>query len=324
MLSKRTLILHWLAQGAIKPGQGKAALSCAAVLPDSRRWITFIQNLLAWLGALALAFAVMFFIAFNWEAMGRFAKFGLIEVFIILSLLVYWRLDSDKLSGKLSLLVTSLLLGVLLAFYGQTYQTGADPWQLFANWALLILPWVIISRFAVQWLLWVSLLNLAIVLYFKVRPGVLGIMFDSTADTFWQLFIFNSLAWCCWEYWSKRFIWLAERWTVRLIALASGSAITLLCLHAIFDDYDAAALVVLAYAAWLGAVYFVYLKRIPDLFMLAGLCLSVIVVITSLLSRLLLEAGDPVGGFLLLAILITAMTAGATIWLKNIHRAFQS
>lgn len=323
-MSKRGFILRWLEQGVLDQAQAGAALSLAGVLPDSRRWLVFIENLLVGLGGLALAFATLFFIAYNWEVMGRFAKFGLIEVLIVVSLLAYWRLGADKLSGKFTLLVVSLLLGVLLAFYGQTYQTGADTWQLFANWALLILPWVLIGRFAALWVLWLSLLNLSIVLYFLVMPGMFGLLFSSVEHIFWQLFILNSLACLGWEFFSTRFAFLAERWAVRLIATASGVAISILCLYAIFDQQQSYAWVVVAYIAWLGVMYFVYRKQIPDLFMLAGVCLSVIVVVTSFIGRQLLEDSDPVGVFLLMAVLVSGMAAAAAIWLKNVHKEFQS
>lgn len=52
------------------------ALSAVGVLPDDLRWRTFLENLFMCLGGLALSFAVLFFIAYNWNAMGRFAKFA--------------------------------------------------------------------------------------------------------------------------------------------------------------------------------------------------------------------------------------------------------
>ena len=322
MISKRALILHWVEQGLINPARARVVMSSEGVLPDSKRWSAFIENLLTWLGMLALGFAVLFFIAYNWQAMGRFAKFGLLEMAVIASLLVYWRIDADKLTARLSLLLASLFVGVLLAFYGQTYQTGADTWQLFANWALLILPWVLLARFATLWLLWLVLLNLSIVLYFTIRPGLFGLMFDSTAQSFWQIFFINTLAWIGWEVLAQRIVWLAVRWAIRLIAIASGSAISTLCLIAIFDDYQLASWVILAYLAWLGAVYFVYRTRIHDLFMLAGLCLSLIVVVTAWFGHVLREGSEPVGGFMLLTILVTGMASLATIWLKKLHREF--
>ena len=54
-----------------------------------------------------------------------------------------------------ALFCATLVLGGLLAFVGQTYQTGADAWQLFAVWAALALIWVSLSRSDWLWLLWV-------------------------------------------------------------------------------------------------------------------------------------------------------------------------
>ena len=84
--------------------------------------------------------------------------------------LAYWRLGPERATGKAALLVAAILLGVLLALFGQTYQTGADTWELFATWAALITPWVIVGRFAGLWMLWLALLNVAIVLYFWFFP----------------------------------------------------------------------------------------------------------------------------------------------------------
>ena len=47
-----------------------------------------------------------------------------------------------------SCVLLSLLTGALLALSGQVYQTGADTFELFAWWAVLILPWVLVSRFS--------------------------------------------------------------------------------------------------------------------------------------------------------------------------------
>ena len=323
-MSKRSQILSWVERGFIPREKARAALSAVGVLPDLRRWRVFIESLLIWLGGTALALALMFFIAYNWDSMGRFGKFSLIEVSLLLSLVVYWKLAPDSLAGRVSLLVSSLLVGVLLAFYGQTYQTGADTWELFWNWALLMLPWVLISRFVVQWLLWIALLNLAIVLYFQVRPGLFGFALSSFEDRLWLLFCFNSIVWLIWEYSSKRFTFLAQRWAVRLIAMASGSAITTLCIYSIFDGDTAVWPIVLVYFAWLGAVYYSYRLRIPDLFMLAGGCLSAIVVVLAFAGRQLLETNNAVGGFLLMTFLLAGLASVATIWLRNVHREFES
>lgn len=320
MESKRSLILHWIEQGVLKQDQTEAALSATGVLPDGLRWRLFLQNLLLWLGGLALAFAMMFFIAYNWDAMGRFAKFALVEASIIVCMLAYWKIDADKITAKVSITTATILLGVLLALYGQTYQTGADPWQLFFNWALLILPWAFVAQFASLWLIWGVLLNLSIMLFFMARGSMFWFVFSATEHVFWVLFIVNSLIWLIWELAAMRFSWLRERWPVWLIAVASGTSITFLMLTAIFDHYDTQSLAVVFYFIWAGILYYIYRRLQPDLFILAGLCLSAIVVITTFFAYHLLDQGDVVAGFFVLTLIVIGMATAAARWLKSVQK----
>jgi hypothetical protein len=132
--------------------------------------------------------AAVFFIAFSWDALGRFGQFAGAQLLILAAVALYWRLGTVKVTAQVALLVAALLLGALLALYGQTYQTGADPWQLFAAWALLMLPWAAVGRFAPLWLLWLLLLNLSAALYYGARFGLLGVAFASKDDLVWLLF----------------------------------------------------------------------------------------------------------------------------------------
>lgn len=321
MESKRSLILRWIGQGNIPKEKAEEVLSKVGVLPDGSGWRIFIESLLLWLGGLALSFAMMFFIAYNWDEMGRFAKFALVEVAIVFCVIAYWKLDVDKVTAKVSLTAATILLGVLLALYGQTYQTGADPWQLFFNWALLMLPWAIVAQFASIWLIWVLLLNLSISLYFQARGGLFGLVFSSTEHLFWVLFIFNSLAWIAWEFAATRFSWLKERWPVWLIATASGVSISFLMLVAIFDHYPSDGIAVFTYFVWAITLYLIYRQIIPDLFILAGLCFSAIVVITSFFGYHLFKGNnDPIGSFFFLTIIVIALAAAAAKWLKFVQK----
>ncbi|MCP5010947.1 MAG: DUF2157 domain-containing protein, partial [Aestuariibacter sp.] len=200
---------------------------------------------------------------------------------------------------------------------GQTYQTGADPWQLFANWALLILPWVLVGRFAPLWLVWIALINLSIFLYFSVFRGIWGI-FTSTDSQLLLAFAFNTMALAMWELAVRRYAWLAQRWAVRLLAIASGSTATVLMLQTVFDWHDRSGWSFVIYPLWVAGIYFIYRHKIQDLFMLAGASLSVIVIVTALLARALLVHGDA-GGFLLIAMAVIAMSAAAAIWLRRVH-----
>jgi len=323
MTSPRNQIIQLIEQSSIPPEKISEALSVSKVAPDGQSWRSFIDHLLLWTGGLALVFAVMFFIAYNWHDLGRFAKFGLMEGLIVLSVFAYWNLDENEVPAKLSLLMASIFLGVLLALYGQTYQTGADTWQLFFNWALLMLPWAIIGRFPANWILWIALINLSIVLYYMTIRNALWMMFDLDMDVLWWIFIFNTVALVIWELLENRWRWLAERWAPRLLAVVSGFAITWLVLYAIFDYRKVGAVSTIIWLLWLAGLYVVYRLKKPDLFMLAGGCLSGIVVVASFLARHLLDHDDA-GGFLLLALIIIGLGTGSAIWLRNVHRKLQS
>lgn len=188
-----------------------AALNIAKVTPDGKSWRTFIDNLLLWLGGLALAFAVLFFIAYNWKDLGHFAKFGMVEGFIVLAIAAYCKFAENTIASEVSLVVATISLGVLLALYEQTYHTGADPWQLFFYWALLMLPWAVIGRFPSIWIVWITLMNVSIILYYLTFRGVFGFVFESESGMLWVAFLFNTLAFITWQLLARKNIWKKGR-----------------------------------------------------------------------------------------------------------------
>ena len=313
-------LVDLLEQGFIPADKINDALKITKVLPDGLAWRTFIDQLLMWIGGLAIAFSIMFFIAFNWDDLGRFAKFSLVQFAIAGALLFYLRHDASKTSAKVSLLAATVLVGVLLALYGQTYQTGADPWQLFFNWALLVLPWVLIGRFSVLWAVWLVLINVSIVLYQQTFHSMLWMVVDQEVDLLLLLFAFNTVTLIIWELATTRFNWLAERWPPRMLAIVSGTCITVLAIYSIIDtnvNYGFLWLISMA-----GLLY-IYLRVLRDLFMIAGFCTSCITVIIIFLAYNILDNANE-GGFLLLALLTIGMGAGSAVWLRNLHQEWLS
>lgn len=313
-------LVELIEQGAIPFDKINDALKVTKVLPDGKVWRTFIDQLLMWLGALAIAFSVLFFIAFNWDDLGRFAKFALVQFLTIGAILFYLSQDASKVSAKASLLAATLLVGVLLALYGQTYQTGADPWQLFFNWALLVLPWVLIGRFTVLWVVWLALINVAIVLYQQTFHSVLWMVVNEEVELLFLLFVLNAATLLIWELAATRFNWLAERWPARLLAVVSGTCITILAIYSIIDHHGNYGFIWLISMA---SLLYIYLKVHIDLFMIAGFCTSVITVVVVFLADNVLDNANE-GGFLLLAMVTIGMGAGSAIWLRNLHREWQS
>ena len=167
MTSIRRELVGLIKQGAIPRDDVARAVAHSGLYPPGRAWSAFLDRLLLWLGTLALVCGVLFFIAYNWVEMGRWLRFGLVQAALVVAVSVYWWSRGEGVVARAALLAAALLLGVLLALFGQVYQTGADPWQLFFFWAVLMLPWALVARFDVLWMVWLGLLNLALVLYLR-------------------------------------------------------------------------------------------------------------------------------------------------------------
>ena len=308
----RAEMLGWFDSGRIGQGREREALRAADMVPAAGDWRAFLERLTLWLGTIALAAAVIFFFAFNWDELGRFAKFGLVEAAILAVLLALWWLDLDGAPGKAALLALSLLTGALLALTGQTYQTGADTYELFGWWAVLILPWVLVGRFSPLWLVWLALLNLTAATYFS--------MFWDPAPLLWALFALNALALAGWEAAHRfGFSWLRDSWPPRLIAIASGFSATALAAWAIFDGsvfIESSLAAALAWAGWLGAIHYWYRHVRPDLFMLAAGLLSLVVTVACFLSETMLIAGS--GSYLLIGLVVIGIAGGGAVWLRSV------
>jgi uncharacterized membrane protein len=313
MSGLRGEVLDWFDAGRVRPGREQEVLRAAAITPTSADWHAFLGRLTLWLGTVALAASVIFFFAFNWDELGRFAKFALVEAAIVAGLLACWRLNLDAIAGKAVLLLLCLLTGALLALTGQVYQTGADTYELFAWWAALILPWVVVSRFSPLWLVWLALLDIALFLYFQIAFDVEALL--------WSLFVLNGLALVGWEAAHRAGLsWLRDAWPPRLVAMASGTMATALAIRAIVGDGGAAAaLAALAWFAWLAAFYHWYRRVRLDLFMLALGLLSVVVAVAAFCAQNLL-GGSGSAGYLIVALVVIGLSAGGALWLKSAAR----
>ena len=321
----RNDVIDWAEAGRIRPDAIRDALRVAEVTPTPPQWRRFLDRLALWLGVILLASGVIFFFAFNWSALGRFAKFGLVELPLAAAIVLAWRLRLDNFKGKALLLGAALLMGALLALIGQTYQTGADTYELFAAWALAILPWAAVGRFGALWLLWIGLINLAVWFYYHAFGGLFGMLLWGGLEKFlqvlWAFFILNTTALLVWELAASRLTRLDERWSVRILAVASGGLATALVLWALIQPEKGGGAAWVAYIAWIIVAYLVYRHWRRDLFALAAGALSVIVMVTGLLSKALITNVTNKGGagaLLMIGLVVIGMSAGAAYWLKSI------
>jgi uncharacterized membrane protein len=315
MSSRRQLLIDWTEQGLIAPEKLHAALAVAGVFPSDAGWRRFLDRLLLWLGALMIAAGAIFFFAYNWDDLGRLAKFALAQALVLAALAVIWRTGIEHVAGKVALLAASLFVGALLALVGQTYQTGADTWELFAVWAALILPWAMVGRRAALWLLWLGIVNVTIVLYYTTFGILFGLVFG-TERLLWTLFGLNTAALAVWELLALRYA--QERWAIRVLAVASGGLVTVLAIFSILEWHSKSNLGLIAWFAYFAAVYAVYRHLVRDVFVLAGGVLSVIVVIATWLGDLLFATIQEESVFLLLALVVIGLSAAGGAWLRRV------
>ena len=327
MISARSRILHLVEQGLLDPKDTEAAMEAAGLLPGEREAYRFAERLLLGLGVLAVALGVVFFVAYNWDALGKAGKFALVEGALVLSLLPLLRYDPDSRVGGFSLLGAAILVGALLALFGQIYQTGADPWQLFAAWGALILPWAVLGRFEPLWILWIGIVNVAIVLYFSLFPFL---FFPGTKSTALALILFNGLALILWERHlsaspGKRGL------GPRIAATLTGAAATLLAIDAIFSSHffhgnaqSGGVIWVMVWIVWIIVHCRIYRDHIRDLYMLAGGCLSLFVVGIAFLGRMIVKFRlYEAGGFSLMTVAMLLAGWGIAHWLRETLRSWE-
>lgn len=121
------------------------------------------------LAATLIGLGLVFWIAANWGSLGRWQQTALLQGVVLVMALGAWARPGP---ARLALaLLAFLATGGLLAFIGQTYQTGADPWQLFALWALLGLPMALAVRHDALWAPWAVVAMVGVALWIPTHSG---------------------------------------------------------------------------------------------------------------------------------------------------------
>jgi uncharacterized membrane protein len=312
------------AEAAALPPQALArALEMATATPSRAEWHRFLQRTLTLLGAALVLAGIVCFFAYNWNRIGRFGKLGLIEGAIIAATLIgWWRMP--RLSGQIALTAAAVLVGPLLGVIGQTYQTGADPYNLFLTWALVTIPWVVAARFTTLWVVQIVVLDVALALWWSQAVAM-------SVDDRWvgQLLIValvHASAIVGWEWQYRRATpWLREKWAIHELALVGFIALVLGASWFIVEPgrYGqrfnwGGTIALAALVAAITTAFWYYQQLRLDRFMVtiagaAGLALAAVVVGRVLVAELRLQTF----GWLLLAIFIVAEITVGLHWLRR-------
>jgi hypothetical protein len=143
-------------------------------------WPVFLRKTALSLSCLLLASAGICWVAANWQHATRLQKLAgaqaLLVVIVLLAAWAYPRVKPNDHNFSFAACLTGLAgicTGALLALVGQIYQTGADSWELFLLWAVLLLPWLLATHTVFLALLFAVLLNVSLALYLYMWIGSL-------------------------------------------------------------------------------------------------------------------------------------------------------
>ena len=138
-------------------------------------WQRYLNLLFLLLTVGFLTSGVVTLIAANLDYFSDLAKiYGLqtlLVVTVVLGIYCFIRESRRQAKEKLKwktyslFFVVSVLIGALFALVGQTYQTGADVWQLFAVWTLCQLPFLLLFPNVASALLFTATANVAFYLF---------------------------------------------------------------------------------------------------------------------------------------------------------------
>ncbi|AYD62502.1 DUF4401 domain-containing protein [Achromobacter sp. B7] len=288
-------------------------------------WRQFLARSTLWLGVLLLGSAAICWVAANWQDMTKVQRFagtqGLLAISALAAAWAGLRLRASpgvrrSVPGAL-LALAGILLGALLALLGQTYQTGADTWELFAWWAVLLLPWALASASQAVWLLWALVLNVAAALWLGERVFTWYALYDGSGLPNLIMAALNLTLLLGWELAARR--WRAS--TLIGPRVLAFIAISALVLSLMFGDFILRGVGSLNGIAWLAATLglgFYYQRGRRDLVILAMLAAGVICVSLRVVGEWLLRLEPGVWAALPLAALLMAEAVLAARWLRKL------
>lgn len=313
----RGVVADGVREHGLSEAQRRELLALGGLGAEPAAGLARLPLLLTGLAGLLCGLGLILAIAANWGELPRSAQFGLLQAAVALGLLgVVARPALGTPLGLWSLLAT----GGLLAFFGQTYQTGADAWQLFALWAAFTLPLALGVRADAVWGAWSVVATTALALWvhthlghrWRAEPQDLPVHLAGWAGAMALLWAFSSVPGrrCGVGLWARR--------TMAWLALAQ---VTATALTALFGEQPLAptllALVALAAAAWVLAR-----PAQLDLFNLSAAALALNVVLVGGAARLLFagSGGGDIGRFLLLGLFAAGLLAASVSGVLRLAR----
>lgn len=319
MPTKRQQVLGWAASSHLPADKLEEALAVTHSVPSAADNLRFLSRVVLTFAVLLLCSGLIFFFAYNWADLSRYSKFAIAQGALIVSLLPLLRINLQQPAGQAVMFGASLLVGALLALVGQTYQSGADTYELFLVWAVLITPWVLLAAMPALWLLLLVLLNVS--LFLALENLAIHGLIEPFGDPIWAVFALNTSAAVLWIVSTQRQpATRILRWGERVISIYSLLVITYLAVSYINSWYNSNGLGLAVWAICSGLWLYYYRWRTLDLTLLAALVMAATVVTIALLSDVLYDFIPVDGLLLLMSMLIIGLSSAGAFWLQQLGR----
>jgi hypothetical protein len=118
-------------------------------MSDRAEWMLRYTKQLDYMSAALIGAGVVYLLAANWFVFPSYVQLAIPQGLLILFSILTAYFNASSIKGHCTAALAALMVGMSLATYGQVYQTGADSFQLFGAWALLLLPWLSLRLTAV-------------------------------------------------------------------------------------------------------------------------------------------------------------------------------
>ncbi len=149
-------------KGILTGGNFKQGLE---VFRDRAVWNRWALGALFCVGVGHILAGIIFFFAFNWMDLSAALKFAIVQGALVGCVVLWVALRLESLAAQAFGIAATVLIGVLLAVFGQVFQTPAAIYTPFLLWACLSLPFALASKSMGHWAVWLSITVFAVLTY---------------------------------------------------------------------------------------------------------------------------------------------------------------
>ena len=251
------------------------------VYNDKTAWQKFLRLLIISCGIGFTVSGIVFFFAYNWADLHKFAKIGVAEGLVIAAASIALFPKINVNIRNIILVGASVLVGVLFAVYGQIYQTGANAYDFFLGWTVFVTLWVVVSNFSPLWLLYLVLINTTFILYSQQVAKDWSEVFIFTL-----LFVFNALVLISALFFKNKKAKNIPNWFFNTVALACIVYATFGITIGMFDDFKIAFPILILITAAAFSLGIWHGLKTKNIFYLSAIPFSLVTIVSVLFIRI--------------------------------------